>query len=310
MSLHRLLGFDVEVPDPDALAGWYGELGLDGSPGGGFAGTEGGGRVQVSDGPFRRLRSISLGATDDEAIAAIGTRLAEGGATASVADGRLVVVDPATSVELRVEVAEPEVRTPIAAPEAPNRPGVDVRVDRRAPGVLATARAPRRLGHLVLGTPDLAATRSLLVDGLGFKVSDEIDGIIAFLRCSTDHHNVALVASPVPLLQHYSWECDDLDHVGATATAVLRRDPDGHVWGIGRHFAGSNFYWYLRDPSGAFLELYSDLDQIVDDDAWEREGRTEFGFEHIANAWGPDIPLEFIEPADLAELQAGWAARS
>ena len=82
------------------------------------------------------------------------------------------------------------------------------------------------------------------------------------------------------------------------------------MWGIGRHFAGSNFYWYLRDPSGAFLELYSDLDQIVDDEAWEREGRTEFGFEHIANAWGPEIPLEFIEPADLADLQAGWAARS
>ncbi|MEZ5183799.1 MAG: VOC family protein [Acidimicrobiales bacterium] len=169
--------------------------------------------------------------------------------------------------------------------------------------------APRRLGHLVVGTPDLAATRSLLVEGLGFKVSDEIDGIISFLRCSTDHHNVALVASPVPLLQHYSWECDDLDHVGATATSVLRRDPDGHVWGIGRHFAGSNFYWYLRDPSGAFLELYSDLDQITDDEAWEREGRTEFALDRIANAWGPEIPLEFIEPADIADLQARWAAR-
>ena len=159
----------------------------------------------------------------------------------------------------------------------------------------------------MLGTPDITATRDLFVDGLGFKVSDELPGIITFLRCSTDHHNVALEQSPVPLLQHYSWECDDVDHVGHTATALCRADPDRHVWGLGRHFAGSNFYWYLRDPGGSFLELYSDMDRIEDDDAWDVRGRTPFEFEHIANSWGPDIPLEFIEPADLATLQAGWA---
>ena len=161
----------------------------------------------------------------------------------------------------------------------------------------------------MIGTPDLAATRGLLVDGLGFRVSDEIEGVMSFLRCSTDHHNVALVESPVPLLQHYSWECDDVDHVGHTATALYRADPERHAWGLGRHFAGSNFYWYLRDPSGAFLELYSDLDQIDDDEAWEQVGRTHFDFEHIANSWGPNLPTEFIVPDDLEALQAGWAAR-
>jgi len=312
VSLHRLLGFDVSVPDPDALATWYGALGLEGTPNDGYAGGDGGGRVGLDEGPFRRLVSIHVGADDDRDLEAIARRLADGGAAVERTDeGTVAVVDPATSVRMRVSAAEPERRGPaVPAPEEANRPGTTVRANRRAPGTEAVARAPRRLGHLVLGTPDLAATRSLLVDGLGFKVSDEIDGIISFLRCSTDHHNVALVSSPVPLLQHYSWECDDLDHVGATATSVLRRDPDGHVWGIGRHFAGSNFYWYLRDPSGAFLELYSDLDQITDDEAWERDGRTEFGLDRIANAWGPEIPLEFIEPADLADLQAGWAARA
>ena len=169
-----------------------------------------------------------------------------------------------------------------------------------------SGRAPRRLGHLVLGTPDIAATVALLTEGLGFKVSDTIDGVIAFLRCSTDHHNVAVVDSPVPQLQHYSWECDDIDHVGHTATALYRADPERQVWGMGRHFAGSNFYWYLRDPSGSFIELYSDLDQILDDDEWESNGRTEFTFEHVANAWGPNLPLEFIVPDDLDALQRGW----
>ena len=183
-----------------------------------------------------------------------------------------------------------------------------VRADGRAPAVFQGARPPRRLGHLVLGSPDFAATRDLLVDGLGFRVSDEIPGIIGFYRCSPDHHNLALVESPVPLLQHYSWECDDVDHVGHTATALLRTDPERHAWGFGRHFAGSNFYWYLRDPAGSFVELYSDLDQILDDDDWEARGRTPFEFEHLANSWGPEIPLEFIVPTDLDELQAGWAA--
>ena len=100
-------------------------------------------------------------------------------------------------------------------------------------------------------------------------MSDEVDGVIHFLRCSTEHHNIGLVHSPVPILQHYSWECDDLDHVGHTATALYRADPRRHAWGIGRHFAGSNFYWYLRDPAGSFLELYSDLDRITDDTTWE-----------------------------------------
>ena len=145
------------------------------------------------------------------------------------------------------------------------------------------------------------------MDGIGCKVSDEIDGIIHFLRCSTDHHNIGLVHSPVPILQHYSWECDDLDHLGHTATALYRRDPSRHAWGIGRHFAGSNFYWYLRDPAGAFLELYSDFDRITDDTAWQQHGRTPMSFEQIANAWGPNLPPEFVEPHDLAELEAGWA---
>jgi hypothetical protein len=94
------------------------------------------------------------------------------------------------------------------------------------------------------------------------------------------------------------------------ATALLRADPARHAWGFGRHFIGSNHYWYLRDPAGSFLELFSDMDVIDDDEAWEREGRTPFGFEHVANSWGPAIPAEFIAPVDLPELQAAWAART
>jgi len=51
----------------------------------------------------------------------------------------------------------------------------------------------------------------------------------------------------------------------------------------------------------------ADLDRIDDDEAWEQRGRTPMSLEHTVNAWGPNLPAEFVVPADLAELEAGWA---
>lgn len=310
MGLHRLLDMRIGVPDTAALAGFYGELGLGDDGHGGFGGTDGGTQVTIDEYAFRRLLEVRVAADDDGTIAATSARLRDLGLSPSADDTSLTVVDPATEVTFRVEVADRWQPPVVAEPPVDNRPGVTVRRNTRAPGVFGVPRPPRRLGHLVIGTPDLSGTRDFLVDGLGFKVSDQMTGIIAFLRCSTDHHNVALVHSPVPMLQHYSWECDDIDHVGHTATKLLRADETRHAWGFGRHFLGSNYYWYLHDPAGSFIELYSDMDVIDDDDQWDRSGRTEFGFEHVANSWGPNIPAEFIAPTDLDHLQAAWAARS
>ncbi len=308
MGLHRVLSMRVGVPDPDGLGGLYDELGLVHAAPGAYTGTDGGAHVQVEQYPFRRLLDVKVGASDESDLHAAATRLRERGLRPTLTGGVLTVVEPATQVTFHVEVADP-----FTQPEVPrvaeNSPGSTVRHNARAAGVFGVARPPRRLGHLVIGTPDLAGTKAMLVDGLGFKVSDDMSPIMAFLRCSTDHHNVALVDSPVPLLQHYSWECDDIDHVGHAATALVRADPSRHAWGFGRHYLGSNYYWYLNDPSGAFLELYSDMDVIDDDDAWEREGRTQVGFEHVANSWGPDLPVEFIVPTDLESLQAAWVAK-
>lgn len=308
MGLHRLLGLSVSVPDPEGLAAYYGELGLTADGAGGFGGTDGGTQVHVAEGPFRRLLHVDVAADDEATLDAIAARGADLGIAPSRRAGVLQVTDPHTTVTYRVQVAERWAQPPVAAPVRDNRPGSPERRNARAAGVSAQPRPPRRLGHMVIGSPDLAGSRDFLLRVLGFKLSDQMEGVIAFTRCSTDHHNVALVESPVPLLQHYSWECDDVDHVGHTATKLLRADPERQVWGFGRHFLGSNYYWYLRDPAGSFVELYSDMDVIDDDDEWDAHGATTFGPEHIANAWGPNLPLEFIIPNDLETLQAGWAA--
>ena len=38
--------------------------------------------------------------------------------------------------------------------------------------------------------------------------------------------------------------------------AMVAADPARHVWGLGRHGIGSNYFWYLRDPAGNFAEYY------------------------------------------------------
>ena len=219
MGLHRLLGFTTAVPDPAAVAGFYGELGLSGD-GAAFSGSDGGATVGLDEAEFRRLVRVEFGADGPEDVARVAQRLTANGAAPQVNEAEVRVVDPGSRVELVVRVAEHAPAQSPAAPVVPNAPGSTLRADERAPAVFGSPRPPRRLGHLVIGTPTIAATRDLLIQGIGLKLSDEIDGLIAFLRCSPDHHNVALVDSPVPLLQHYSFECDDIDHVGHNATAL------------------------------------------------------------------------------------------
>ena len=72
------------------------------------------------------------------------------------------------------------------------------------------------------------------------------------------------------------------------------------VWGLGRHFLGSNLFWYFRDPSGNFAEYFADLDQIGDDDAWIAR---DWAPDKSLYAWGPPVPRDFVEPPDLAEIK-------
>ncbi|MBC8091199.1 MAG: VOC family protein, partial [Pseudonocardia sp.] len=187
--------------------------------------------------------------------------------------------------------------------ETYNGPGRVERAGARAPGVLRSGPVrPRRLGHVVMGSTDVDATRRFLTAGLGFKVSDEIKGEGAFLRCSTDHHNVLVLRAPVAFLHHTSWQVDDIDEVGRGASAMLDGHPERHVWGLGRHHAGSNFFWYLKDPAGNFSEYFSDMDSILDDQLWTPETFT--GAQGLFN-WGPPPPPSFLRPDDLAELMTG-----
>jgi hypothetical protein len=83
---------------------------------------------------------------------------------------------------------------------------------------------------------------------------------------------------------------------------MLEGRPERHVWGLGRHYAGSNFFWYLKDPAGNFSEYYSDMDSIIDDQLWTPQDLE--GARGLF-AWGPPPPPSFLAPEDLAAMMTG-----
>ncbi|MGW4375842.1 VOC family protein [Streptomyces albidoflavus] len=302
MALHRLSSVTMGVPDPVATAAYYADFGLTAEADGWFSTLDGGRQLRIVHAPTRRLVELRVAVDTPDDLAAAASRLARLDVPADLTAGTLTAYDAPTGVRAVLEVA-PRFVQPTVPATPYNGPGRIERAGGRAPGVLREERVrPRKLGHAVVGTPDLAATMAFFLDGLGFKVSDYVADHGAFMRCSTDHHNVLAMQAPVPFLHHTSWQVDDIDEVGRGAQAMLEDHPERHVWGLGRHHAGSNFFWYLKDPAGNFSEYYSDMDCVVDDQLWTPEVLE--GARGLFN-WGPPPPPSFLQPEDLAALMTG-----
>jgi catechol 2,3-dioxygenase-like lactoylglutathione lyase family enzyme len=301
MSLHGLLSVTMGVPNVGQTAAYYADFGL--APGADhwFSTADGGRQLHIEYAPTRRLLEMRVGDDpDDLARAAAG--LARLGLHSELGEAGLETAEPVTGTRVRLEVTPRLAQDPVPA-SVYNGPGRPERLDRRQPsfGRKDPVR-PRKLGHAVFGSEDPDTSAAFFTDGLGFKVSDRIKGAGSFMRCSSDHHNVLVLKAPVNFLHHTSWQVDDVDEVGRGAYAMLDGNPERHVWGLGRHYAGSNFFWYLKDPAGNFSEYYSDMDCIVDDQLWTPEDLE--GAQGLY-AWGPPVPPSFLHPEDLAAMMTG-----
>jgi catechol 2,3-dioxygenase-like lactoylglutathione lyase family enzyme len=302
MSLHGLLSVTIGVPNVEETAAYYGEFGLTPEPGNWFSTVDAGRQLRIVYAPTRCLLDLRIAVDDVDDLARAAASLARLGLGGTRQDLALETAEPVTGMRVRLEVAPRVPQNPGPA-SVYNGPGRPERQDSRAPGFSrADPVRPRKLGHAVLGSTDYRASTSFFVDGLGFKISDRIKGVGAFMRCSTDHHNVLVLAAPVNFLHHTSWQVDDVDDVGRGAFAMLDGRPERHVWGLGRHYAGSNFFWYLKDPAGNFSEYYADMDCIVDDQLWTPEDLE--GARGLFS-WGPPPPASFLHPEDLAAMMTG-----
>ncbi len=300
MALHRLSSVTIGVPEPEPLATYYTEFGLSPHEDSSFSTLDGGRQLIIQQAPTRRLLEMVVGVDDRDDLARVAAALTAGGHQPVSEGDSLRVIEPETGVEVVLQVASRLTQEPSATIESHNVPGKTARVGRRSPAVLRNDRVqPRKLGHVVITTTNVAATSAFFTDLIGFKISDYIGEVGVFLRCSTDHHNLLVLEAPVVYLHHTAWQVDDIDEVGRGASALLEGHPERHVWGLGRHHAGSNFFWYLRDPAGNYSEYYADLDVIPEDEAWIPESHA--GHLGLYN-WGPTPPDIFLHPDDLMEL--------
>ncbi|MEU8632607.1 VOC family protein [Amycolatopsis sp. NPDC048633] len=302
MALHRLGSVTIGVPNVDETTAYYEEFGLVHLGDHRFATTDGGEQLRLVYAPRRKVTEIVFGAEYQDDIERVARQVLDIGVACAVSDGRVEAVEPIAGFRAVVQVMSPLVQVPAPA-VLYNGPGRADRGTSRAPGGLRNKRVrPRKLGHLVIGSTDQAATQKFFTHGIGLKISDVVPSIAVFMRCSTDHHNILVQQAPVNFLHHTSWQVDDVDEVGRGAAAMLEKDPGRHIWGLGRHFVGSNFFWYLKDPAGNFSEYYSDLDCIVDESSWEPgvwEGAKSL------YSWGPPPPSSFVMPEDLAAHMTG-----
>ncbi|MBI4638830.1 MAG: VOC family protein [Candidatus Rokubacteria bacterium] len=296
MPARSLLHYALEVPDQTAGQRFYRDFGL-------LEATGRDNAVRLRPGPLERAQVLLYGGSKKRlhhlAFGAPGPDY-EATRRALVSWGAREVDSPAGAPEGGFWVRDPDghyvnVRdeTPKAPPPDPplelNSPGHAPRQVRRGAPPPDMQAAPRRLGHVLLFTPDLERQLDFYTRGLGLKLSDRCQKIITFLRCSTDHHNLALLTSNAPGFHHGSFEVGSVDEI-AMGARRMRAHGWEPFWGLGRHVIGSNFFYYIRDPWGSFAEYYFDLDYIPETCAWEPRDWPEGD---ALYRWGPDCPAEF-----------------
>lgn len=173
--------------------------------------------------------------------------------------------------------------------------------DRRPAGI-----RPGKLGHVCYFTSDIARTVAFYQGTLGFRVSDWVEDFFVFLRCSPEHHTINLLQAPEKAgrLHHLAFELRDWTHVEQICDRLAAGGVP-LVWGPGRHGPGHNIFTYHRDPDGNVVELFCELDLMLDEAAGAFDPRP-WHADHpqrpkvwaagplLPNAWGPLPPEGFL----------------
>ncbi|MBT2225721.1 VOC family protein [Nonomuraea sp. NEAU-A123] len=240
--------------------------------------------IRLRQAGAKRVDVISFGARDAAAVDALGERLGVAGVRIVREPGTLDT--PGGGYGLRffdldgrvIEVSSDVAPKPFRELE----PGEAV---------------PRRLSHVVVNSTDVNATKAFYETHLGFRLSDWLTGRMAFLRCSTDHHSLAIAQRTKVSLNHISFEMRGLDEY-LRGTGRLVRQGHRPLWGPGRHSAGDNTFSYFADPHGNVVEYTTELEQILDEDAWTP--RVWPGSPDYYDQWGTAGGLEDLYALDSA----------
>lgn len=142
-------------------------------------------------------------------------------------------------------------------------------------GISGFVTAEQGLGHIVLGTRDMAATKRFYCDLLGFRLSDIIrmqvspeHGLdLEFYHCNARHHTLAVVPAPTPKrIHHFMLQANTLDEVGFTLDRAEKAGtPIAQT--LGRHTNDRMVSFYAHTPAGFEVEFGWGADE-VDENTW------------------------------------------
>lgn len=233
--------------------------------------------LQLLAGDRAGLDHVGLELESESELEAVAERaVAAGARTLAVAEpepGLKASIRLAGPADITYELYTGMVREPLRS-DAFLRPGI------------------RRLGHLTFFAASPAEIVEFWVEGLGFRVSDQTEGV-TWLRCDFDHHGLAVGPREAgTVLHHHAWEVQD---VGALAQYCDSLGMQGKrlLWGPVRHGPGFNLATYLPDPDGGLIEVYTDLVRIYDEQGYEPVDWSEVP--DALNLWGPAPPEEIFD---------------
>lgn len=269
-SLHEIA---IGNPAPDVLSRFYADaMGYEFSRDSrGLLGTACGRRLRIVEGNANTLSYAAFSVARPDDLVGLKSRLDDAGTAYEIT----ALPGMADAISFR----DPDDNGFVfgLADPAPNSDS-----DRSSP----SGHLPARLQHVVFASTDAARLIDYYHNVLGFALSDRVlddEGGLrtAFLRCSHEHHSLAVFQASECRLDHHCYEAGDW---------ALIRDWSDHFaslhiplkWGPGRHGPGNNLFIFIHDPDGNWLEISAEL-EVVDDERpvgdWRHEERT-------LNSWG------------------------
>jgi 2,3-dihydroxy-p-cumate/2,3-dihydroxybenzoate 3,4-dioxygenase len=142
-----------------------------------------------------------------------------------------------------------------------------------------------RLGHVVLAVERLEETLAFVVETLGFRISDHVEGFAAFLRCPPNpyHHSLALVRAPGDHLHHVNFMVRDIDDIGRGLHRMQQNQVE-IVFGPGRHQPSESIFLYYLDPDGLTVEYSFGMEEFPEEGA--RQPRVLEPHPEALDSWG------------------------
>lgn len=121
----------------------------------------------------------------------------------------------------------------------------------------------QRLGHVVIKTPKYPEAVRFFREVLNFRISDEVDGAITFMRAFPNplHHSLGIGRGATPGLHHLNFMVTEVDDIGRALWRFQKAEVPV-VYGPGRHPPSGSMFYYFLDPDGLTVEYSFGMEEF------------------------------------------------